>query len=73
MSDLEDTFQEINDKLSVLISLALIDRDISLRQKITLMANTGLKNAEIAKILGITQIHVAKEKSLAKKGRKQNG
>ena len=70
MSDLEDTFQEINGKLSVLISLALMDMDLSLRQKITLMANTGLKNAEIAKILGITHVHVAKEKSLARKGGK---
>jgi len=70
MSDIEEIFQEINSKLSVLISLSLMEKDVSLRQRIIVMANAGLKNVEIAKILGISQVHVAKEKSLAKKGEK---
>ena len=70
MSDIEQIFQEINSKLSVLISLSLVDKEISLKQRIIILSNTGLKNSEIAKILGISQVHVAKEKSLAKKGGK---
>ncbi len=70
MSDIEEIFQEINSKLSVLISLSLMEKDINLRQRIIIMVNAGLKNLEIAKILGISQVYVAKEKSLAKKGKK---
>lgn len=70
MSSLEEIFQEISAKLSTLISLSLMEKDINLRQRIIIMSNSGLKNTEIAKILGISQVHVAKEKSLAKKGMK---
>lgn len=72
MSDIEEIFQEINSKLSVLISLSLMEKDINLRQRIIIMVNAGLKNLEIAKILGISQVYVAKEKSLAKKGKKMD-
>lgn len=68
MSQLENLFEEMNNKLGVLISLSLIGTDMNLREKIIMLANAGLKNSEIAKILGISQMHAAKEKSLAKKG-----
>lgn len=67
MSQLEEIFQEISAKLSTLILLSLMEKDLNLREKITIMSNTGIKNAEIAKILGISPVHVAKEKSLSKK------
>ena len=71
MAELENIFKEINSKLSVLISLSLMEKkNLNLRQKISLIADNGVSNAEIAKILGITPVHVAKEKSLAKKGGK---
>jgi hypothetical protein len=74
MSQLEAIFEEINAKLGALISLSLIEKDINLKEKIELLSKAGLKNVEIAKILGISQMHVAKEKSLAKnKEEKQNG
>ena len=40
---------------------------MSLKDKIKILSQNGITNQEISKILDISPIHVAKEKSLAKR------
>ena len=56
---------ELNKKLEALIAINMArDKDISLRNKIALLARLDLDNSSISRILGISTNHVRKEKSL---------
>jgi len=60
--------REMNTKLGTLIALQMIEeRPEKVSKRVTLLANLGLGNKEIASILNISEKHVAKEKSLAKR------
>jgi len=75
--ELEDIFEEISAKLNALVLLSITNssKNMSLREKIQILSQSGITNQEISKILNISPIHVAKEKSLMKKKNKeiQNG
>lgn len=66
---LEEIFLDISSKLNALIILTIINspQSMSLKEKINILSQSGIINKEISKILGISPIHVAKEKSLRKK------
>lgn len=55
--------------LSILFNPTKI-QEADLKDKIALLANLGFDNNEVANILGTTYSLVAKEKSLLKKGKK---
>jgi len=67
--ELEEIFRDISAKLSALILLSIINspQNMSLKDKIKILSQNGITNQEISKILDITPIHVAKEKSISKK------
>jgi len=67
--DLEEIFESIDSKLNTLIILSIINssQTMSLKEKIQIFSQAGMPNKEISKILGISPVHVAKEKSLMKK------
>jgi len=65
--EIEKIFKEMSGKLSVLISLSLEGKKLSIKDKVELLSKFDMSNKEIAKILNISEIHVAKEKSLIKK------
>lgn len=66
-NETEKLLGEISKKLSVLIKLFLIEKELTVREKIKLLAEFNFSNKEIANILGISEKHVSKEKSLLKK------
>lgn len=67
VNEINNILENINSKLGVLIALGLEEKLLSLNKKIKMMSESGMGNQEISKILGISPIHVAKEKSLLKK------
>ena len=75
--ELEEIFGELSAKLNALILLSIINssQSMSLKERIQILSQSGITNQEISKILNISPIHVAKEKSLMKKKKekKQNG
>jgi DNA-binding NarL/FixJ family response regulator len=72
--DVKELLESIDSKLGALLTLSLKEKDFSLKESVVILADSGMDNQQIAKSLGISPIHVAKEKSLAKKyGVKQNG
>jgi hypothetical protein len=67
-TETEAFLKEMDGKLDVIISLILAERPIAVKDKIVLLANFSIGNKDISRILGISESHVKKEKSLAKKG-----
>jgi len=67
--ELEEIFRDISAKLNALILLFIINspHSMSLKDKIKILSQSGITNQEISKILDISPLHVAKEKSLMKK------
>lgn len=70
-NELEKNLKEINSKLSVLISLQLLKENFSVKEKVAILVRAGVDNQSISKILGISEKHVSKEKSLMKRGIEQ--
>lgn len=64
---LEQLLMEISRKLSILIRLSLKDEELTIKEGVKLLSQFDLSNKEISQILGISEKHVAKEKSLIKK------
>lgn len=71
MSKKEAPEQRIIDRLDVLINLLYDLKEFgsktTVKDKINYLAQSGLDNKSIAKILRVSEKHVAKEKSLGKK------
>ena len=68
------TQESTNKLLRVIVALLLRRRDeytLTLRQQIEILANLGMKPAEIAEILGRTNTYINKELSGIRKSRKQ--
>ena len=72
VAEIEKIFKEISGKLSVLISLSLENKELLIKDKVELLSRFNITNKDIAKILNISEIHVAKEKSLIKRRRLKN-
>lgn len=65
---LAEIMESMNKKLGALIALQLSQQNsLSLKKKIYLLDDLSLDGAEISSILGISKVHVSKEKSLRKK------
>ena len=62
----KELFMSIDRKLSAIISLLLQKECPSVKQKVIALSNTPLSNKESADIIGISDKHFGKEKSLAK-------
>jgi len=63
-----EILESMNKKLGALIALQLNQQNsLSLKEKIYLLDDLALDGAEVASILGISKVHVSKEKSLRKK------
>lgn len=70
----KSTQESTNKLLRVIVALLLRRRDeqtLTLRQQIEILANLGMKPAEIAEILGRTNSYINKELSGIRKSRKQ--
>lgn len=68
----KNNIEEITRRLDVIIYLLLKkEEDTTVKQMIAQLSEIGFKNYEIAKILGKTESHVAKELSLLKKSSKE--
>ena len=68
------TQESTNKLLRVIVALLLRRRDeytLTLRQQIEILANLGMKPAEIAEILGRTNTYINKELSGIRKSRKR--
>lgn len=59
--------EELNKKVDVLIALSILDKNIKTNEKVILLGRLGLDNKDTSKILGISESHVRKEKSLRKR------
>ena len=59
--------KDLSKRIEVLLSLEMIKQEMKLNEKIKFLNNFELDNKSIARILGISENHVAKEKSLMKK------
>lgn len=71
LDETSELLRKINSKLGTLIALQLIEeKPEKIREKVLLLTKLGLENQEIASILNISSHHVAKEKSLNKRGEK---
>ncbi len=70
VGEIEKIFKEISAKLSVLIFLNLKGKQLTIKEGVKLLSKFGLSNKDIAKILDISEKYVAKEKSLLKRGKK---
>lgn len=70
----KNTLESTNRLLKVIVALLLRGKDeqaLTLRQRIEILDDLGLKPVEIAEILGRTNIHVNKELTGIRKSRKQ--
>lgn len=70
----KNTLESTNKLLKVIVALLLRGRDdekLTLRQRIEVLDDLGLKPIEIAEILGRTGIHINKELTGIRKSRKQ--
>lgn len=68
------TLESTNKLLRVIIALLLRrkeERALTLRQQIEILDDLGVKPAEIAEILGRTNIYINKELSVIRKSRKK--
>lgn len=64
--------EKFNQKLDVMIALLYdikeaVDKESSVKEKVAYFAKKEMGNKDIAKILGISEKHVSKEKALMKK------
>jgi hypothetical protein len=69
----DNDYDSINRRLDAIIMILLNHTSIQeskLKQKVILLSSLGFENSEIAKILNTTTSLVAKEKSITKKGSK---
>ena len=69
---MEENQERIENKLDVMISLLYdiketMSKKSSVKEKVGYFTKKGLSNKEVAKILGISEKHVSKEKALLKK------
>lgn len=74
MADTEVTSAQILSRLDILIRILLTDKEAlpkSSRDRIVWLSQMGLRNAEIAVLLGTTANHVAVEISKSKKKAKR--
>jgi len=67
-----DVLNSINNKLSVLINLLLKEKEMSIKEKVALLENISISYKEAAQILGISEKHYSKEKSLLKNKKGEN-
>ena len=66
MNNNEDVLNSINNKLSVVINLLMRKEEMSVKDKVALMENIPISYKEAAQIIGISEKHYSKEKSLLK-------
>lgn len=57
----------LDNKLTLLVNLLMRKEELSIKDKVVLTDNMSLSNKDASKILGISESHYAKEKSLLKK------
>lgn len=75
----KEDLKVVRSKLDIIISLLYdlkesFNHKSSIREKVSYFAKRGLSNKYIAKIIGISEKHVSKEKALSKKEKKgKNG
>lgn len=62
----------MNNKLSVIINLLMKKEEMSIKEKVALLENVPISYKEAAQILGISEKHYSKEKSLLKNNTNKN-
>jgi len=70
--DEKELFASLNSKLSIIINLLMRKEDINVKDKVALLENVNISYKEASKILGISEKHYSKEKSLLKRRSTKN-
>jgi len=68
----DDILNAISNKLTVMVNLLMKKEEMSVKEKVALMDSLKLPNRDASQIIGITETHYAKEKSLLNKGKNLN-
>ena len=63
----KDVLTSLDNKLSLIVNLLLRKEELTIKDKVALIDNVSLSNTDASRILGISETHFAKEKSLLKK------
>jgi hypothetical protein len=63
----KDFMISLDSKLSIIINLLMRKEDLSIKDKVALVDSVSLSYKDASKIIGISETHYAKEKSLLKK------
>lgn len=63
-----ELLDKINKKLSILVGEKILDKDITIREKVSILSKASMDYTDISQILGISLAHAAKELSILKKG-----
>jgi len=62
-----DEIKDLNRRFEALLALTISTKELKLNEKIQFLGRFDFDNKSISRILGISENHVAKEKSLLKK------
>lgn len=65
------TLKSVDKKIGIIVGDIIKRRTTSVKEQVNELSKLEMSNSEIAEILGISSIHVAKEKSIAKKRSKK--
>ena len=65
----DDVLNAISNKLTVMVNLLMKKEEMSVKEKVALMDSLKLPNRDASQIIGISETHYAKEKSLLNKGK----
>jgi len=68
---LKEYLSLVDSKLSIIINLLMQKEDMSIKEKVALLENVSLSYKDAAKVLGISEKHYSKEKSLLKNNKKE--
>ena len=67
--NINDTMNSIDNKMGVIINLLMKKEEMSIKEKVALLENISISYKEAARIIGISEKHYGKEKSLLSKGK----
>lgn len=70
--DEKEILTSLNSKLSIIINLLMRKEKLNVKDKVALLENINISYKEASKILGISEKHYSKEKSLLKKRNPEN-
>ena len=71
LSVLKEYLSLVDSKLSIIINLLMKKEEMSIKDKVAMLENVSLSYKDAAKVLGISEQHYSKEKSLLKNNKKE--